>query len=95
MEQRQDLRFVLTGSSARKLRHGGVDLLAGRAVVRHMHPFLAAELGPAFSLDRALRLGTLPLVSSSANPEDTLRSYIQLYLDQDVKTEGVEGRPCH
>ncbi len=62
MEQRQELRFVLTGSSARKLRQGGVDLLAGRAVVRNLHPFLAAELGPAFSLERALRLGTLPLV---------------------------------
>jgi len=83
------LRFVLTGSSARKLRQKGVDLLAGRAVVRNMHPFLAAELGSAFSLERALRLGTLPLVWSSATPEDTLRSYIQLYLDQEVRSEGL------
>ena len=49
------LRFVLTGSSARKLRRRGVNLLAGRAVTRHMHPLTALELGKDFDLKRALR----------------------------------------
>jgi predicted AAA+ superfamily ATPase len=80
-------RFVLTGSSARKLRRGGTDLLAGRAVLRTLHPFMAAEL-PTFDLDAALRLGLLPLVRSSTNPDDTLRSYATLYLEQEVQLEG-------
>ena len=50
--------FILTGSSARKLRWGGSNLLAGRAVVRQMHPFTAAELGKEFDLKRSLRFGT-------------------------------------
>ena len=60
-------RFVLAGSSARKLRRGGVDLLGGRAVHRTMHPFMASEL-PEFDLDRALRIGLLPLVMDATDP---------------------------
>lgn len=83
-------RFVLTGSSARKLRRGGVNLLAGRALLRHMHPFLACELGAErFDLERALRLGTLPLVWSSAAPEDVLKAYVGLYLREEVQAEGI------
>jgi len=61
-------RFVLTGSSARKLKRGGVDLLAGRALVRALHPFVAAELGPRFDFKRALTQGLVPLVWSSRRP---------------------------
>lgn len=83
-------RFVLTGSSARKLRRGGVNLLAGRALLRHMHPFLACELGAErFDLGRALRLGTLPLVWSSPAPEDVLKAYVGLYLREEVQAEGI------
>jgi predicted AAA+ superfamily ATPase len=53
MESGTSRRFVLTGSSARKLRHAGTDLLAGRALLRTMHPFMAAEL-PDFDLDTSL-----------------------------------------
>ena len=53
-------RFVLTGSSARKLKRAGVDLLGGRALRRTMHPFMAAELGTAYDLERALRDGLVP-----------------------------------
>ena len=81
-------RFVLTGSSARKLRRGGVDLLGGRAVHRTMHPFMAAEL-PAFDLDRALRIGLLPLVMGAPDPADVLDAYASLYLDQEVRAEGL------
>ncbi len=80
-------RFVLTGSSARKLRRGGVDLLAGRALHRTMHPFMAGELA-TFSLERALRDGLLPLVVTSPNPQDVLDAYASLYLEQEVKLEG-------
>lgn len=81
-------RFVLTGSSARKLRRGGTDLLAGRAVLRTMHPFMAAEL-PDFDLDRSLRQGLVPLVVTAGDPADVLRSYASLYLEQEVQAEGL------
>jgi uncharacterized protein len=80
-------RFVLTGSSARKLRRGGFDLLAGRALNRSLHPFMAAELA-SFQLDEALRHGLLPLVLASPDPRDVLGAYASLYLDQEVKLEG-------
>ena len=87
IEQNKDRRFVLTGSSARKLRRGGVDLLAGRAVVRTLHPFMAAEV-PSFDLDRSLEQGLLPLVVASPDPKDVLSAYASLYLDQEVQFEG-------
>lgn len=81
-------RFVLTGSSARKLRHGGVNLLGDRATVRTLHPFMGAEL-PAFDLERSLRLGLVPLVFGASDPEDTLAAYASLYVEQEVKAEGL------
>lgn len=80
-------RFVLTGSSARKLRRTGINLLAGRAVVRTLHPFMAAELD-TFDLDAALVRGLLPLVVASPQPDDVLRAYASLYLDHEVRLEG-------
>jgi predicted AAA+ superfamily ATPase len=80
-------QFVLTGSSARKLRRGGVDLLAGRAVVRTLHPFMAAELD-RFDLQAALIRGLLPLVVAAEQPDDVLRAYASLYLDEEVRLEG-------
>ncbi len=88
LESRQRKRFVLTGSSARKLRRGGVDLLAGRALLRTLHPFMAAEL-PRFRLEEALQRGLLPLVVASAKPEETLGAYASLYLEQEVRAEGL------
>lgn len=81
-------RYVLTGSSARKLRRGGADLLAGRALMRTLHPFLAAEL-PVFHLEQALETGLLPLVVTSDNPMDVLAAYATLYLEQEVQAEGL------
>ena len=88
MKSGRALRYVLTGSSARKLRRGGVDLLGGRAVVRTLHPFMAAEW-PGFSLSGALRYGLLPLVVDSDNPGDTLAAYATLYLEEEVQAEGL------
>jgi len=87
MESHPGLRFVLTGSSARKLRRGGVDLLAGRAVYRMLHPFMAAEL-PAFRLESALVSGLLPVVVSAPQPQDVLNAYATLYLEEEVRAEG-------
>ncbi len=82
-------QFILTGSSARKLRRGGVNLLAGRALLTHFHPFMAAELGDDFSLDAALRNGLIPLVVAANTPNKTLESYVSLYLKEEVKEEGL------
>ena len=81
-------RFVLTCSSARKLRRGGVDLLGGRAIQCEMHPFMAAEL-PSFDLAQALETGLVPLVLGAAQPAATLAGYASLYLDQEVRAEGL------
>jgi len=83
------LRFVLTGSSARKLRRRGVNLLAGRAVTRHMHPLTALELGGDFDLKRALRYGCLPLACTTEDPQDYLKSYAATYLREEVQQEGL------
>jgi predicted AAA+ superfamily ATPase len=82
-------RFVLTGSSSRKLKRAGVDLLAGRALLRSMPPFMAGELGGAFDLELALRNGMLPVVWDSARPADTLAAYVALYVKEEVQTEGM------
>ena len=89
VELDKGLRFVLTGSSARKLRRRGVDLLAGRALLTTMHPFMAAELGGAFSLERALALGLIPMVVDAADPRATLRTYAALYVREEVQEEGL------
>ncbi len=88
IESNRSLRFALTGSNARKLRHGGVNLLGGRAVVRTLHPFMAAEL-PDFDLERSLGFGLVPLITSAPSPRDTLAAYASLYIEQEVKAEGL------
>ncbi|MEJ2190229.1 MAG: AAA family ATPase [Acidobacteriota bacterium] len=87
VERKMGLRFILTGSSARKLRRGGVDLLAGRALFRTLHPFMAAEL-PSFNLQTALTDGLLPVVVAATEPTDVLRAYATLYLEEEVRLEG-------
>ncbi|MGD9159741.1 MAG: AAA family ATPase [Desulfobacteraceae bacterium] len=89
IEEYKTHQFILTGSSARKLRRGGVNLLAGRALLTHFHPFMASELKENFSLDTALKFGMIPLVVSSDTPGKTLEAYIALYLKEEVKEEGL------
>lgn len=89
VEKDKTLRFVLTGSSPRKLKRVGVDLLGGRAVVKTLHPFMAAELGKDFQIKTALERGLLPLVWGAKNAEDALNVYIDLYLREEVKMEGL------
>jgi len=89
MESHGGYRFVLTGSSARKLRRGGVNLLAGRALMRSLHPFMAGEMADAFDLDTVLQRGAVPTVVSSRDPPSTLAAYAALYLEQEVRAEGL------
>lgn len=89
VEGERPLRFVLTGSSARKLRRGAANLLAGRLTEANLHPFMAAELGAAFDLRRALAQGLVPLVVGAADPAQTLRAYASLYLREEVQAEAL------
>jgi predicted AAA+ superfamily ATPase len=89
LETRSPRRYILTGSSARKLRRGAANLLAGRLVQAEMHPFMAAELGDGFSLQRALKIGLVPLIWSAKEPEATLKAYASLYLREEVQAEAL------
>lgn len=88
MEQHQ-LRFVLSGSSARKLRRGGVNLLAGRAHTLNLYPLVSAELKESCRLERALQYGTLPLAVTTDNPVPFLTSYVDTYLEHEIKAEAL------
>ena len=83
------LRFVLSGSSARKLRRRGVNLLAGRAVTTTMFPLVSAELDFDFDVERALSHGTLPMAVTGGAPRDYLRTYAETYLVQEVQAEAL------
>jgi predicted AAA+ superfamily ATPase len=89
IEENRDWQFILTGSSARKLKRTGVDLLAGRATLKTMHPFMAAELRAGFDLDEALKTGLLPVICGAKNPWEALKSYTALYLKEEVQMEGL------
>lgn len=81
--------FILTGSSSRKLKRGGANLLAGRALTYHMHPLTAVEIGNAFNLSRAIQYGLLPSSYQEANPKHFLESYVATYLREEVVQEGL------
>ncbi len=83
------LRFVMTGSSARKLRRGGVNLLGGRARSVHLHPLTSHELGECFDLTTAVTRGTLPSIYFSDDPVADLAAYTGLYLQQEVMAESA------
>ena len=87
--EKKGYRFLLIGSSARKLRKKGVNLLGGRARVRRLHPFSAFELKEKFSLERAINFGLLPAVWFSDEPEEDLADYIDEYLRQEIIAEGA------
>lgn len=89
IEEKRGFQFILTGSSARKLKGSGADLLAGRALELHLHPFIASELEERFTLDQALVTGLLPVVLASDDPAAVLRTYISLYIREEVQQEGL------
>ncbi len=81
--------FILTGSSARSLRKKGVNLLAGRALIYHMHPLVIQELGDAFHFTQVLTYGLLPAILSEPNPKAYLKSYVNAYIREEVLQEGL------
>jgi len=87
--EERGVRFLLTGSSARKLRRGGVNLLGGRARTMHLHPLTCRELGAQFDLRRALTHGLLPSIYFSDNPRADLQAYTGSYLQQEILAEGA------
>lgn len=89
IEKKQDIQFILTGSSARKLKRSSADLLGGRALKRELHPFMASELGERFNLEDALQKGLLPLVTGQSDAKDILHAYISLYLHEEIQMEGL------
>jgi len=89
VEQEKSTQFILTGSSARKLKRESVNLLGGRALLIHFHPYMAAELEQRFDLESALQYGLIPLIVEAKNPQKKLEAYIALYLKEEVQHEGL------
>jgi len=89
IEEKVNKRFILTGSSARKLKRTGIDLLAGRVLLRTLHPFMISELTMESAFENILNYGLLPIVISSENPKDVLETYISLYMREEVQLEGI------
>jgi predicted AAA+ superfamily ATPase len=89
MIEERGIRFLLTGSSARKLRRGGVNLLGGRARTKYMHPLTYQELGNQFDLLRAIDRGLLPSIYLSDDPRADLQAYTGSYLQQEIVAEGT------
>ncbi|MEW6103713.1 MAG: AAA family ATPase, partial [bacterium] len=82
-------RFILTGSSARKLRGKEINLLAGRALYYFFHPLTIAELGRDFNITHSLLYGQLPCVYTESAPKNYLESYVKTYLQEEVVQEGL------
>ena len=89
IEEKKNKQFIITGSSARKLKRTGVNLLAGRVLLRTLHPFLLSELPFEIKLEKVLNHGLLPLVISSKNKMEVLETYAALYIREEVQTEGL------
>ncbi len=87
--EEKKFKFILTGSSARKLKRQGVNLLAGRALTKKMYPLTVRELGTDFDLKKSLLYGHLPKAYLDPDPDAFLQSYIRTYLKEEVLQEGL------
>ena len=87
--EKRKLKFILTGSSARKLKSKNVNLLAGRAVTEYMYPLTVEELKKDFSLKKSLECGHLPMAYRTKNPKKFLSSYVHTYLKEEIQQEGL------
>jgi len=88
IEERK-IHFLLTGSSAIKLRRSGVNFLGGRARTRYLFPFIQQELGTQYSLEKAANVGLIPSIYLSEEPHEDLKSYVSEYLIQEIAAEGI------
>jgi len=86
--EEKKMRFLLAGSSARRLKHGGANLLAGRAWSASLFPLTSFEIDD-FNLIRCLNYGSLPQVYTSEDPLEELESYVSTYLQEEIKAEAV------
>jgi predicted AAA+ superfamily ATPase len=91
LDEGSKLRFVLSGSSARKLKRGHANLLPGRILIEHLDPLTFWELGAKFDFEKSLRLGSLPgiYLEDEGTAADTLSSYGQIYLKEEVRAEAL------
>ncbi|MBI2967844.1 MAG: ATP-binding protein [Bacteroidetes bacterium] len=87
----KDIVFIVTGSSARKLKRGAANLLAGRLFQRYLHPFTYTEIKNEFQLDDVLRFGTLPPVFNKNDEikKEILTTYVTTYLKEEIQDEGL------
>ncbi len=85
----RNLRFALLGSSARKLKAAGTNLLAGRAVRKSMFPLVPEELGNDFALEKILRYGSIPLIWNATGKRAALEAYVQMYLREEIRAEAL------
>jgi len=89
IEEKTNRKFILTGSSSRKLKRTGINLLAGRVLLRTIHPFMLSELINNLPFEYILQHGLLPIVLASENPMDVLETYTSLYVREEVQYEGL------
>lgn len=82
-------KFILTGSSARKLRRKGPNLLAGRALTYSFYPLTSLELGDDFDINHSLKYGGLPNACTDEDPKKYLESYVKTYLEEEIQQEGL------
>lgn len=85
-------QFILTGSSARKLRRAGTNLLGGRAITLHMHPLTSEELADDFSLEEVLQFGTIPSIAIEKDRQNKIRllkSYVETYIKEEIQQEAL------
>ncbi|HMP72934.1 MAG TPA: DUF4143 domain-containing protein [Kiritimatiellia bacterium] len=87
--ENRNLRFVLSGSSARKLRRGGANLLAGRALVKNMYPLAHAELPDGVNINKCIEFGLLPMAVTTQDPKPFLFAYAQTYLQEEIRAEAL------
>lgn len=87
--EEKKIRFILSGSSTRKLRESGVNLLAGRALTYNMFPLVSREVGFTFDLEKQILYGMLPDSYVSANPKKYLQAYGETYLKEEIREEAL------
>jgi len=88
MEERH-LKFILSGSSARKLKRGGANLLAGRAKMQQMFPLVSAEVDFRINVPEAFQFGMMPMAFASDDPASYLRTYVDVYLQEEIRGEAL------
>ena len=92
--ENHDIRFILTGSSARKLKYGAANLLGGRALTRYLFPLTSNEI-PNYNLERIVNFGSLPAFYTSPDPYEDLESYVGTYLNEEIVAEGAVRKLEH